>query len=48
MHQYNEKDNANILLRSEVLNKLNNHKKPIIVTYPEALLEKVISMMFVF
>ncbi|MDG2139330.1 MAG: transcription-repair coupling factor [Flavobacteriales bacterium] len=43
MHQYNETDNANILLRSEVLNKLNNHKKPIIVTYPEALLEKVIS-----
>ena len=37
-------DNANVLLRSEVLKKLSNSKKKkIIVTYPQALFEKVIS-----
>ena len=37
-------DNANVLLRSEVLKKLSfSKKKKIIVTYPEALFEKVIS-----
>ena len=37
-------NNANVLQRSEVLKKLgNNKKKKIIVTYPEALFEKVIS-----
>ena len=37
-------NNANVLQRSEVLKKLgNNNKKKIIVTYPEALFEKVIS-----
>ena len=41
--QLNESNNSNILLRSEVLNKLNNSKKNIIITYPEALFEKVIS-----
>jgi len=31
-------DNANVLLRAEVLNRINSRKKPaIIVTYPEAL-----------
>jgi len=38
-----ETDNANILLRSEVLNKINHTKNPIIVTYSEAISEKVIS-----
>ncbi len=38
-------ENANILLRAETLNKINDQqaKQPIIVTYPEALTEKVIS-----
>ena len=37
-------DNANVLLRAEVLRKLTNSKRPrIIVTYPQAVFEKVIS-----
>jgi transcription-repair coupling factor (superfamily II helicase) len=37
-------DNANILLRAEVLKKLSSSKKPrIIVTYPQAIFEKIIS-----
>ena len=37
-------DNANVLLRAEVLRRLTNSKRPrIIVTYPQAILEKVIS-----
>ena len=37
-------DNANILLRAEVLKKLSSSKKPkIIVTYPQAVFEKIIS-----
>ena len=37
-------DNTNVLLRSEVLKKLStSKKKTIIVTYPQALFEKVIS-----
>ena len=37
-------DNANVLLRAEVLNRINSRKKPsIIVTYPEALFEKVVT-----
>ena len=42
-YQLEKTDNANILLRAEVLNKLNNKRNPIIVTYSEALSEKVIS-----
>jgi len=43
-YQTETTDNANVLLRSEVLNKLSNSKKPrIIVTYPQALFEKVVS-----
>lgn len=39
-----ETDNANVLLRSEVLNRINSRKKPaIIVSYPEALFEKVVT-----
>ncbi len=41
--QFNESNNSNILLRSEVLNKLSNSKKNVIITYPEALSEKVIN-----
>src|SRR5690554_3192985 len=43
-YQLEETDNANILLRSEVLNRINSRKKPaLIVTYPEALFEKVVT-----
>lgn len=43
-YQYEEFDNANVLQRAEVLNKLNDEKANIsIVTYPEALSEKVIN-----
>ena len=43
-YQIDETDNANVLLRSEVLNRINSQKKPaIIVTYPEALFEKVVT-----
>ncbi|WP_299382604.1 transcription-repair coupling factor [uncultured Lacinutrix sp.] len=43
-YQIEETDNANILLRAEVLNRINSRKKPaIIVTYPDALFEKVVT-----
>ena len=42
-YQLEETDNANILLRTEVLNSLNHRNLPIIVSYPEAIFEKVIS-----
>ena len=43
-YQIEETDNANVLLRAEVLNRINSQKKPaLIVTYPEALFEKVLS-----
>lgn len=43
-YQYEEVDNANVLMRAEVLNKLNNNTEGVlIVTYPEALSEKVIN-----
>lgn len=43
-YQIEEVDNANVLLRSEVLNRINSQKKAaIIVTYPAALFEKVVT-----
>ena len=43
-YQIEETDNANVLLRSEVLNRINSRRKPsIIITYPDALFEKVIT-----
>jgi transcription-repair coupling factor (superfamily II helicase) len=43
-YQLEETDNANILLRAEVLNRINSRKKPaIIVTYGDAIFEKVIT-----
>jgi transcription-repair coupling factor (superfamily II helicase) len=43
-YEFDEIENANILMRAEVLNKLANKTAPeIIVTYPEALSEKVIN-----
>lgn len=43
-YQHEDIDNSNILLRAEVLNKINSGKKHVcIVTYPEALTEKVVT-----
>ncbi|MFY7810220.1 MAG: transcription-repair coupling factor [Flavobacterium sp.] len=43
-YQLEETDNANVLLRAEVLNRINSRKKPaIIVTYTEAIFEKVVT-----
>ena len=43
-YEYDEIENANILMRAETLNFLANKTSPaIIVTYPEALCEKVIN-----
>ena len=44
-YQFDETENANILMRAEILNRIN-HKEAsgeLIVTYPEALTEKVIN-----
>jgi len=42
--QYNQQDRSNMLLRTETLEKLGNKKeKFIIITYPEAIIEQVIS-----
>ncbi len=44
-YQFDETENANILMRAEILNRIN-HKSTtgeLIVTYPEALTEKVIN-----
>jgi transcription-repair coupling factor (superfamily II helicase) len=43
-YQIDETDNANILLRAEVLNRINSRKKPaLIVSYAEAIFEKVVT-----
>jgi len=43
-YEYDETENANILMRAEALNQLSSHPdSQIIVTYPEALAEKVIT-----
>ncbi len=43
-YQFEEVDNANVLMRAEVLNKLNNTPEGLLlVSYPEALSEKVIN-----
>ena len=43
-YQIEDTDNSNILLRAEVLNRINSQKKPaIIVTYADALFEQVIT-----
>lgn len=43
-YEIEETDNANVLLRAEVLNRINSRKKPaVIVTYPDALFEKVVT-----
>jgi transcription-repair coupling factor (superfamily II helicase) len=46
-NDFESKDSNNVMLRTEVLNMLNNNKKKIIVvTYPEAIIERVISSDF--
>jgi transcription-repair coupling factor (superfamily II helicase) len=43
-YEYDETENANVLMRAEVLSRLTDHpESQIIVTYPEALSEKVIT-----
>ncbi len=44
-YQFDETENANVLMRAEILNRINNKTASgeIIVTYPEALSEKVIN-----
>ena len=44
-YQYEEVDNANVLLRSEILNQVLDAKEgsKIIISYPEALYERVIN-----
>ncbi len=43
-YEYDEIENANVLLRSETLSQISDHPEGnIIVTYPEALSEKVIN-----
>ncbi len=44
-YQFEETENANILMRAEILNRINQKspKSELIVTYPEALTEKVIN-----
>lgn len=44
-YQFEETENANILMRAEILNRINNKASTgeLIVTYPEALNEKVIN-----
>ena len=42
--RYGQKDPANEILRTEVLGQLNNREKPfVLVSYPDALIEKVVS-----
>jgi len=43
-YEYEETENANVLMRAETLNRLSEHPdSQLIVTYPEALSEKVIN-----
>ena len=42
-YQPDDTENSNVLLRSEVLNRLSSGRHPVIVTYPDALSEKVLS-----
>lgn len=43
-YEIDETENANVLLRAEVISHIHSRKKPVIlVTYPEALFEKVVT-----
>lgn len=41
--KYNQKDGANEILRTEVLTRMNQDSSDFVVTYPDALAEKVVS-----
>ncbi|MBE9466934.1 MAG: transcription-repair coupling factor [Bacteroidetes bacterium] len=41
--QYKQLETSNIVIKTEVLNKISSSKNVIIVTYPEAIVEKVIT-----
>ncbi|MEG1556546.1 MAG: CarD family transcriptional regulator, partial [Bacteroidales bacterium] len=46
-HKSDEVDNANVKLRSEIVNKLvHNHEPYIIVSYPDAIAEKLVSTQY--
>ncbi len=40
--QFGQEDPTNIILRTGVLNAVRNNKNPLIVSYPEAIIEKVV------
>ncbi|MCC7196531.1 MAG: hypothetical protein IT356_13340, partial [Gemmatimonadaceae bacterium] len=42
-YQTEETENANVLQRAEVLNTLQHHRNTLVVTYPKALSEKVVT-----
>ncbi|MBO4308117.1 MAG: transcription-repair coupling factor [Bacteroidales bacterium] len=42
-YQTEETDNANVLMRSQVVKQLNSGRRLVVITYPEALSEKVVS-----
>ncbi|MDP4266171.1 MAG: transcription-repair coupling factor [Bacteroidota bacterium] len=47
-YQIEEVDNANVLQRANVMSKINAHEfNPVIVTYPEALSEKVVTKEYI-
>ncbi len=41
--QYNQLETSNIVIKTEVLNKISSSQNVIVVTYPEAVIEKVIT-----
>ena len=42
-YQFENIDNANVVARAEVLEKMNRYKRVIVVSYPEAIFEKVVT-----
>ncbi len=42
-YQIEDTDNAGVLMRTEVINKISKSEKPVIITYHNALTEKVVS-----
>ena len=42
-YQFEAIDNANVVARAEVLERINSSKEAIVITYPEAIFEKVIT-----
>lgn len=42
-YEIEQHDNANVLMRSEVITKLSEGKKIVLITYPEALTEKIVA-----